>query len=98
MSNIFAAAARACREPPGRVALVFAFATVASFWVSSPARAQSPMISGWLAVNAQCKSGQSDDPKTQQACKRRDDLGAKLARRGCVYQVDGDWWRCQRGR
>ena len=60
----------------------------------TPAAAQSPMIQGWLAANAACKGGSSDDPKTLKACARRDDLGAKLKRRGCEYQEDGDWWRC----
>jgi hypothetical protein len=60
------------------------------------ARAQSPMIQGWLFANAACKSGRSDDPKTQQACETRDRLGGKLKRRGCVYHEDGDWWKCRR--
>jgi hypothetical protein len=60
----------------------------------APAHAQPPMIQGWLAANTECKGGLSDDPKTQKACKRRDDLSAKLKRRGCVYQADGDWWKC----
>ncbi len=62
--------------------------------VAPPAQALSPMLQGWLAVNTQCKGGAPDDPKTQKACARRDDLGAKLKRRGCDYQTDGDWWRC----
>ena len=62
--------------------------------VSSPAEAQSPMIQGWLAANTACKGGPSDNPRTQKACARRDELGAKLKRRGCEYQEDGDWWRC----
>ncbi len=61
-----------------------------------PAHAMSPMLQGWLAVNSQCKAGPADDPKTQKACARRDDLSAKLKRRGCEYQVDGDWWKCRR--
>ena len=66
------------------------------FFVQSPAYAQSPMISGWLAANTQCKGGLPDDPKTQQACKRRDQVGERLKRRGCVYQEEGDWWKCAR--
>jgi len=61
----------------------------------TPANAQSPLIQGWLAANTQCKGGPSDDPKTQKACLRRDQLSAKLKRRGCVYQEDGDWWKCR---
>jgi hypothetical protein len=60
----------------------------------TPAHAQSPLIQGWLAVNAQCKGGPSDDPKTQKACERRDQLSARLKRRGCLYQEEGDWWKC----
>ena len=62
----------------------------------APAHAQSPMITGWLATNAECKSGRSDDPKTAQACEKRDQISARLKRRGCVYQEDGDWWKCGR--
>jgi hypothetical protein len=28
------------------------------------------------------------------ACAKRDEIGARLERRGCVYQEDGDWWKC----
>jgi hypothetical protein len=62
--------------------------------VPAAGHAQSPMIQGWLAVNTACKGGPPDDPKTQKACARRDDLGAKLKRRGCQYREDGDWWQC----
>jgi hypothetical protein len=62
---------------------------------ADPAQAQSPLIQGWLAVNAECKSGPSDSPKTQKACERRDQLSARLKRRGCSYQEDGDWWKCR---
>ncbi len=60
------------------------------------AHAQSPMIQGWLAANTACKAGPADSAKAQKACARRDDLGAKLKRRGCEYQEDGDWWKCPR--
>ena len=62
--------------------------------LGAPAHAQSPMIQGWLAVNAECKGGLADDPKTKKACARRDELSAKLKRRGCLYQENGDWWKC----
>ncbi|WP_113889095.1 hypothetical protein [Roseiarcus fermentans] len=73
---------------------VLAAALAPALLLSSPAPAQSPMIQGWLAANTACKGGPGDDPKTLKACARRDDLGAKLKRRGCEYQEDGDWWRC----
>jgi hypothetical protein len=63
--------------------------------LAAPAHAQSPLITGWLAANAECKGGRSDDPKTQQACEKRDQLSARLKRRGCSYQEDGDWWKCR---
>ncbi len=62
--------------------------------LATPAHAQSPMITGWLAANAECKGGRSDDPKTMQACEKRDKVGARLKRRGCLYQEVGDWWKC----
>jgi hypothetical protein len=62
--------------------------------LATPAHAQRPMITGWLAANADCKGGPGDDPKTTKACEKRDQIGARLKRRGCVYQEDGDWWKC----
>ncbi len=62
--------------------------------LAAPARAQSPLIQGWLASNSQGKGGPADDPKVVQACKTRDRLNERLKRRGCSYQADGDWWRC----
>ena len=77
-----------------RAALAVAAAALCVLVRLAPAHAQSPMLSGWLAANTDCKSGPPDDPKTQAACKRRDQVGERLKRRGCVYQEDGDWWRC----
>jgi hypothetical protein len=59
-----------------------------------PAHAQSPQITGWLAANAECKSSPPNDPKTAKACERRDQISARLKRRGCLYQENGDWWKC----
>lgn len=67
-----------------------------SFGLGLPAHAMSPMLQGWLAVNSQCKGGHADDPKTQKACAKRDELSARLKHRGCEYQEDGDWWKCRR--
>ena len=67
-----------------------------AFGLGLPAHALSPTLQGWLAVNSQCKGGAADDPKTQKACARRDELSARLKRRGCQYQEDGDWWKCPR--
>jgi hypothetical protein len=89
-----AARARAERRPPVLAAFALAIATASASILSPPAHAQSPVIQGWLAANTACKGGPSDDPKTQKACARRDDLSARLKRRGCEYQEDGDWWRC----
>jgi len=84
------------RERLGRQIVAAIPLVTAALSLSLPAQAQSPMIQGWLAANALCKGGVSDDPKTKKACARRDDLSAKLKRRGCVYHEDGDWWKCQR--
>ncbi len=67
-----------------------------AFGLGLPAHAMSPMLQGWLAVNSECKGGPPDSPKTQKACARRDELSARLKRRGCQYQEDGDWWKCRR--
>ena len=61
---------------------------------AAPAHAQPPVLTAWLAANAECKGGHGDAAKTAQACEKRDQIGARLKRRGCLYQEDGDWWRC----
>ena len=73
-------------------------AALAIAFTLSPARAQSPLISAWLAANTACKSGAGDASKIQKACEKRDQISARLERKGCVHQEDGDWWKCQRGR
>src|SRR5215469_11865239 len=83
------------RRRTSRVAVIIGLPLAALYFLLAvPAHAQSPMIQGWMAVNAECKGGVPDDPKTRKACARRDDLSAKLKRRGCLYQEDGDWWKC----
>ena len=62
--------------------------------LATPAHAQSPLITAWLAANAECRGGRADDPKTLQACEKRDMVSARLKRRGCLYQEVGDWWKC----
>lgn len=84
------------RTSEARAGAVLAIAMAALGVSALSAHAQSPMVQGWLAANVQCKSGPGDEPKTRQACARRDQLGEKLKRRGCVYQEDGDWWKCPR--
>ena len=74
------------------IPLTFAVLTIV-LQLATPARAQRPIITGWLAANAECKGGPGDDPKTVKACEKRDEIGARL-KRSCVYQEDGDWWKC----
>jgi hypothetical protein len=62
--------------------------------LGAPAHAQTPVVQLWVLLNAKCKGGSPDDPKTQQACEKREKYNARLKRRGCVYQEDGDWWKC----
>jgi hypothetical protein len=62
--------------------------------LAAPAHAQAPIITAWQALNAQCRGGVGDDPKTLRACEKRDQVSARLKRRGCLYQEDGDWWKC----
>ena len=83
--------------PAWRIGVTAALALAALFFflrLASPAHAQSPLIQGWLAANTECKGGRGDDPKTLKACDTRDKLSARLKRRGCLYQENGDWWKC----
>ena len=73
--------------------MVLTIATIAlTFAVLSIA--PRPVITAWLATNAECKGGHADDPKTLKACEMRDQISARLKRRGCLYQEEGDWWKC----
>jgi hypothetical protein len=62
--------------------------------LAAPANAQPPLITAWQALNVECKGGRGDDPKTLKACEKREQVSARLRRRGCVHQEDGDWWKC----
>jgi hypothetical protein len=87
------------RVKPNRrlgAAIVLTGAALGLALPAAPARAQSPMIQGWVFANTACKAGPADDPKVKQACETRDRLNGKLKRRGCVYHDDGDWWKCRR--
>ena len=81
------------RGPRASVTIPLAFASL-SVLLAARVDAMPPVLQGWLAVNSACKSGPSDDPRTQKACAKRDELGGRLKRRGCEYHEDGDWWRC----
>jgi hypothetical protein len=76
-----------------RMAVTIALTLAAPCFVA-PAQAQSPVLTAWLAANAACKGGHGDDPKTAKACEKRDQIGARLKRRGCLYEESGDWWKC----
>ena len=62
--------------------------------LGTPAHAQTPLVQLWGLLNEKCKDGRPDDPKTQQACEKREKYSARLQRKGCLYQEDGDWWKC----
>ncbi|SRR5271157_5247281 len=62
--------------------------------LGAPAHAQTPLLQDWGLLNSECRGGPPDDPKTQQACEKREKASARLQRRGCVYHEDGDWWKC----
>jgi hypothetical protein len=91
------AAGRAQAAPPRRAwATVALTLTVlcAALPLGAPANAQTPLLQSWGLLNAECRGGRSDDPKTQQACEKREKYSATLQRRGCLYHEDGDWWKC----
>ena len=59
--------------------------TFAAFFVvlrlATEAHAQRPIITGWLAANADCKSGPADDPKNQSVREARRDWREAEAQR-----------------
>ncbi len=66
----------------------------ATLRLGAPAHAQTPLLQSWGLLNTECRGGPGDDPKTQQACDKREKASAALKRRGCVFHEDGDWWKC----
>jgi hypothetical protein len=89
------ASTQRARVRPSSPGMAIVITAAALFFLAGPANAQSPLIQGWLAANEECKGGPSDNPKTKKACETRDRLNARLKRRGCTYQEDGDWWKCR---
>jgi hypothetical protein len=72
----------------------------------APARADdrpSALLRDWEALNAACRGGSGDDPRTQEACARRDELDRRLAAAGWCYGRPGDlgyqraWRACRDG-
>ena len=96
-ANNLSTAGRARAAPRRRawatVALTLAV-LCAALRPGAPAHAVTPLLQDWGLLNAACRGGHGDDPKTQEACEKREKMGARLERRGCVYHEDGDWWKC----
>jgi hypothetical protein len=93
------AAARAHEARPRRIVRTIALTMAAlclTFGLGAPAHAQSASVQSWELLNQKCAGGQPDDPKTVEACAKRDAYAAKLQRRGCVFHEDGGWWKCPR--
>ena len=40
--------------------------------LGAAAHAETPMVQVWRLFNAKCRDGRTDDPKTQQACEKRE--------------------------
>ena len=91
------AAARAQEARRRRIVKTIAL-TMAALCVvlrlGAPAHAQPLSVQLWGLLNEKCKDGRPDDPKTVQACAKREQYTAKLQRRGCLFQEDGGWWKC----
>jgi hypothetical protein len=47
------------------------------------------VVQQYLAAVCARRGVPRDDPKAQQACKRRDQVDERLKHRDCVYQEDG---------
>jgi hypothetical protein len=97
MWNNLSTAGRAGAAPRRRAWATVALTLVllcAALRLGAPAHAQNPLLQSWELLNAECRGGHGDDPKTQRACEKREWEGARLQRKGCVYHEDGDWWKC----
>ncbi|KQO56755.1 hypothetical protein ASF22_09505 [Methylobacterium sp. Leaf87] len=73
-------------------------ATDARAWQAADARA--PLLQDWAALNAACRGGRGGDPRTLDACARRDVVDRRLIAEGWCYGRPGDagfqraWRRC----
>ena len=88
--------AAACAQEAGRrrIAKTVALTMSALCVVPALAPAEPLSVQLWGLLNEKCKDGRPDDPKTVQACAKREQYTAKLQRRGCLFQEDGGWWKC----
>lgn len=53
--------------------------------VRADASRPAALLQDWAAANGACRGGSGDDPKTWDACARRDALDARLAAAGWCY-------------
>jgi hypothetical protein len=90
---VAAPARRPCRKQaqpviatliPPLAALAFAAA------LTAPAHALTVQEQGWQIANSKCQAGDAKE------CDLRDRLSNALKRKGCSYQEDGGWWKCNR--
>lgn len=98
---------RPSREPGTRLIPALAVAgLLGTALTASPAqsRAADPKVekltSEWRDLNAACRGGSGDNPVTQVACDRREEIGERLKQLGWCYGLKDDagyqrfWRRC----
>jgi hypothetical protein len=71
---------------------LLALVLVMSSTASHAAPSTRDVVRLWYDLNKQCRGGSGDDPRTEEACNRRQEVDDQLRRAGCSYY--GDRWVC----
>ncbi|MEE7456353.1 hypothetical protein MPAR168_06155 [Methylorubrum populi] len=58
--------------------------------LTGPAAAAPSLLEDWAALNSACRGGRGDDPRTLEACTRRDALDQRLTAAGWCYGRPGE--------
>jgi hypothetical protein len=89
---------------PPRTLLLAALAATAALPVRAGTAGPAALLEAWAAANADCRGGRGDDPRTWEACTRRDALDGRLAAAGWCYGRPDEpnyrrvWHRCGEAR
>jgi hypothetical protein len=80
--------------------LMTGFAVLALTVAASAHACPSSLFTKWYALNEACRGGHGDDPKTDEACRIRQQVSHAIYARGYCYGKEGqggsqmEWHRC----
>lgn len=88
-----------------RISLTGAFCIAALAGIGPACAGAKPasLIKAWTELNSQCRGGSGDDPRTMEACERRDEVGRRIDAAGWCYGKTNQmayqyqWHACTKG-